>query len=178
MSQYCEHCHQEFDDRLGLCPRCYPVDITPPPNFQKRRARKRPDSEIDLGGPSAANDLTGPPSGGSFISWAAKPSPAKGREQSVVKGVKAKANQLLDQANQASRSVSTPTSLAENRSGTRSQLARGSRWIGFLAGVLLATATCLALWVAGFEPPQAWRHKVNDWLNRPNVETVRPSPSP
>jgi hypothetical protein len=176
MPQYCNCCCQEFDDRLGLCPRCYPTDTTPPPNFQKKRARKRPDSEIDLGGPIAADDLIGPPSGGSFVSWAAKPILAKGREPSVVKGVKSKANQLLDQACQ---SVSTPTGLAENHGGTKAESAqRGARWIAFLAGVLLATATCVALWVAGFEPPQAWRNKVNDWLNRPNVETVRPSPSP
>jgi hypothetical protein len=172
MPQFCEYCRQEFDDRLGLCPRCYPVDTTPLPNLQKKRARKRPDSEIDLGGPIAANDLTGPPSGGSFVSWAAKPRPVKGQG---VQGA-TKASVLLAEAGSAQKSVSGHSGLVESDTGTRARRCTG--WLGFVAGVLLATTTCLLLWAAGFEPPQAWRDKVNDWLNRPNVETVRPSPSP
>lgn len=115
MARICQRCRQPCTDQEGSCPRCgtnvltvASLDTTPAPAGQlERNAVAKPrlpktDSAVDfdIGAP---DELTGPPSGASFVSWGALAAPPSVPEDNpedkpVVMGTASSARFLLDQA--------------------------------------------------------------------------------
>lgn len=178
MSRWCERCRQVCADTDGPCPRCgaaavtsgSAADVRPPPSAPRSRLS---DSEVDLGGPQgAADDLAGPPSGASFVSWAAlfEQQSTCAEDRAAVLGTASSARTLLDQAptglgnngmvdfdKQSSSRFEPPAgarvAFAQDAAGTDGQRAPAARR-RFNRAVLLAVAlvgvsAALALWSAG-----------------------------
>lgn len=196
MSQFCERCRQVCDTEETSCPRCgIPVltavagaDVTPTPIGQLNLAgpatpRRKSDSDVDLGGPlPGTDDLAGPPSGASFVSWVALVQPPiepVDNQVPVMMGSASSARILLDPIacvpatdNPVDRSAKVGSLCGDLPGGGRlasgiartpvgQAAARGSYgWVAGMLFAILAAAASLALgWSA--------RHPADPFFDRP-----------
>lgn len=177
MARFCQRCRQPCTDQEGACPRCGTnlltapgLDATPAPTGQLERSAVQPrrtqsDSvvDLDLGFGTAADDVTGPPSGASFVSWGAlapQPPVSEDDKQPAVLGAASSACILLNQAETvdlASTAGVAPTAPPSGASfvswgtlASAQHVQRRTRWrLVLLALIGVALAAGLALRLLG-----------------------------
>jgi hypothetical protein len=121
-----------------------------------------------LGSPVTSAGPSGPPSGGSFISWTALL-----RRRNKGCDVASAPSRLPRFAIPPAADVGQAAGPAQRQQDTTP--VKDARLLALFAGFLLGCAFCLALWFVGAEPPHAWRHSVWQWLA--NNSESRPQPA-